>query len=209
MTANTRDETATGRGTTMKAIVQDAYGSSDVLEVRDIDKPEVGDGEVLVRVHAASIYVGDWMLMRGVPYVMRLASGPRKPKHRVPGADVAGTVEAVGKDVKRLQPGDAVFGWCTGAFSEYACAGEDRAWFSPYDRHGIRVRVRGGGPLPADAGQPHLRAGRGRRRFRHDRPPAPARPGEGPAAGQKALINGASGAWARSPCRSPSHSVSR
>jgi NADPH:quinone reductase-like Zn-dependent oxidoreductase len=109
----------------MKAITQDTYGSAAVLELREIDTPPIGDGEVLVRVHAASIHVGDVMLMRGVPYLLRMASGPRRPKHRVPGTDVAGTVAAVGKGVTGLRPGDAVFGWCTGAFAEYACAGED------------------------------------------------------------------------------------
>ena len=85
----------------------------------------VKDGEVLVRVHAASIHIGDLIVMRGVPYVMRMVTGLRKPKNRVPGTDIAGTVEAVGQDVTRFRPGDEVFGWCTGAFAEYACAGED------------------------------------------------------------------------------------
>jgi NADPH:quinone reductase-like Zn-dependent oxidoreductase len=109
----------------MKAIVQDTYGSPNVLELRDIEKPAVGDHDVLVRVHAASVHLGDWILMRGVPYFLRMATGLRKPKHRVPGTDIAGTVEAVGKDVTQLRPGDEVFGWCTGAFAEYACAGAD------------------------------------------------------------------------------------
>ena len=109
----------------MQAIVQDNYGSQEALKLRDIDKPRIGDNDVLVRVHAASVHLGDWILMRGVPYFMRMATGLRKPKNRVPGTDVAGTVEAVGKDVKRLRPGDEVFGWCTDAFAEYACAGED------------------------------------------------------------------------------------
>jgi len=110
----------------MKAIVQDRYGSPQaVLGLQDIAKPEVKDGEVLVRVHAASIHVGDWILVRGVPYILRMATGPRKPKNRVPGTDIAGTVEAVGKGVTQLRPGDAVFGWCTGAFAEYACADAD------------------------------------------------------------------------------------
>ena len=104
----------------MKAIVQDRYGSAEVLEARDIEKPEIGDDEVLVRVHAASVHVGDWILMTGSPYVMRMATGLRKPKNPVPGTDIAGTVEAVGKDVQGLRPGDEVFGWCTGAFAEYA-----------------------------------------------------------------------------------------
>ena len=110
----------------MQAITQDRYGSAEVMELTNIDKPETGDGEVLVRVHAASIHVGDWILMTGVPYVMRMATGLRRPKNRVPGTDIAGTVEAVGKDVQGLRPGDEVFGWCTGAFAEYAPAPEDQ-----------------------------------------------------------------------------------
>jgi NADPH:quinone reductase-like Zn-dependent oxidoreductase len=109
----------------MRAIVQDTYGSAEVLQLRNIDKPEIGADEVLVRVHAASIHVGDWILMTGSPFVMRLATGLRRPKNSVPGTDVAGTVEAVGGDVKRLRPGDEVFGWCSGAFAEYASATED------------------------------------------------------------------------------------
>jgi NADPH:quinone reductase-like Zn-dependent oxidoreductase len=109
----------------MKAIVQDRYGSAEVLEARDIDKPEIGDNEVLVRVHAASIHVGDWILMTGSPFIMRLATGLRKPKNPVPGTDVAGIVESVGKDVTQLRPGDEVFGWAAGAFAEYARATED------------------------------------------------------------------------------------
>jgi NADPH:quinone reductase-like Zn-dependent oxidoreductase len=110
----------------MKAIVQDRYGSTEVLEVRDVAKPKIGDDEVLVRVRAASVHVGDWILMTGSPYVMRMATGLRKPKNAVPGTDVAGTVEAVGKNVERLRPGDEVFGWGTGAFAEYMGAPEDQ-----------------------------------------------------------------------------------
>ncbi len=106
----------------MKAMIQHRYGSAEVLEARDIDKPLIGDGDVLVRVHAASIHLGDWVLMTGSPFVMRFATGLRKPKNQVPGTDVAGMVEAVGKDVKGLRAGDAVFGWCAGAFAEYAAA---------------------------------------------------------------------------------------
>ena len=110
----------------MKAIVQDRYGFEDSLELGEVDSPPIGDDEVLVRVHAASVHVGDWMLMTGVPRFMRLATGLRRPRNRVPGTDVAGTVEAVGKDVTKLRPGDEVFGWCTGAFAEYARAKENR-----------------------------------------------------------------------------------
>src|SRR6187399_3068207 len=109
----------------MEAIVQDRYGSTEVLGSQDIDIPVVGDDEVLVRVRAASIHVGDWILMTGSPFVMRMATGLRRPKQSVPGSDVAGTVEAIGKDVHGLQPGDEVFGWCAGAFAEYATAVED------------------------------------------------------------------------------------
>ena len=108
----------------MQAIVQDRYGSAEVLEAQDISRPEMGDDEVLVRVHAASIHVGDWVVMTGVPYVMRMATGLRRPKYRVPGTDVAGTVEAVGPQVQGLRPGDEVLGWCDGAFAEYAAAPE-------------------------------------------------------------------------------------
>jgi NADPH:quinone reductase-like Zn-dependent oxidoreductase len=110
----------------MKAIVQDAYGSAEVLEARDIETPRIGHGEVLVRVHAASVHVGDWILMTGSPFVMRFATGLRRPTNPVPGTDVAGTIEQVGKDVRRLRPGDAVFGWAAGAFAEYASAPEDQ-----------------------------------------------------------------------------------
>jgi len=108
----------------MKAIVQDRYGKPEaVLGLQEIAKPAVKDGEVLVRVHAASIHVGDWLVVTGVPYIARPAYG--KPKGRVPGTDVAGTVEAVGNGVTGLRPGDEVFGWCTGAFAEYASAPAD------------------------------------------------------------------------------------
>ena len=115
----------------MQAMVQDTYGSAEVMQLTDIDKPVIGADEVLVRVHAASIHVGDWILMTGSPFVMRMATGLRRPKNRVPGTDVAGTVEAVGSDVKGLRPGDEVFGWCTGAFAEYARTTEDQLLRKP------------------------------------------------------------------------------
>jgi NADPH:quinone reductase-like Zn-dependent oxidoreductase len=110
----------------MQAITQDTYGSQETLKLADVDKPEIGDSDVLVRVHAASVHVGDWILMTGSPFVMRFATGLRKPNNRVPGTDVAGTVEAVGNNVTSLRPGDEVFGWCAGAFAEYARANEDQ-----------------------------------------------------------------------------------
>jgi NADPH:quinone reductase-like Zn-dependent oxidoreductase len=112
----------------MKAIVQDRYGGPEVLEFRDIDQPVPTDDEVLVQVHAAGVHRGDWHIMTGLPYMIRIVVptlGLRRPKVPVLGMDVAGTVEAVGADVTRFRPGDAVFGWCDGAFAEYACAGED------------------------------------------------------------------------------------
>jgi NADPH:quinone reductase-like Zn-dependent oxidoreductase len=110
----------------MKAIVQDKYGSADVLEFEDIDEPVVGSGDVLVRVHAASAFIGDWHIMTGLPYLGRLAFGLRRPKARVRGQDVAGRVEVVGKEVTRFQPGDEVFGTCNGSFAEYATARPDK-----------------------------------------------------------------------------------
>ena len=117
----------------MQAIVQDTYGSVDVLRSQDIDVPQIADDEVLVRVRAASIHVGDWILMTGSPFVMRFATGLRKPKNRVPGSDFAGTVEAVGVDVTRFRPGDDVFGWGAGAFAEFARASEDQLLGKPAD----------------------------------------------------------------------------
>ena len=115
----------------MQAIVQERYGSPDVLVPRDIERPDIGDGEVLVHVRAASIHVGDVIVMQGSPYLVRLATGLRKPKRQVPGTDIAGTVEAVGRDVTGFCPGDAVFGWCVGAFAEYASASEGHLVLKP------------------------------------------------------------------------------
>jgi NADPH:quinone reductase-like Zn-dependent oxidoreductase len=111
----------------MKAIVQYEYGSPNVLQLRDIDKPDTGDDEVLVRVHAAGVDRGVWHVMTGLPYPIRLAGyGLRAPKNPIPGMDVAGVVEAVGKNVTRFQPGDEVFGIGKGTFAEYARALEDK-----------------------------------------------------------------------------------
>jgi NADPH:quinone reductase-like Zn-dependent oxidoreductase len=109
----------------MKAIVQDRYGSPDVLELREIDKPVVEDDEVLVRVRAASANPADWHFMRGVPYIMRPQSGLGKPKSSVLGRDISGQVDAVGKDVTRFRPGDEVFANVeAGGFAEYTCVSE-------------------------------------------------------------------------------------
>ncbi|MEV4483774.1 NAD(P)-dependent alcohol dehydrogenase [Micromonospora coxensis] len=106
----------------MKALVQDRYGSVDVLRLRDVERPRPADDQVLVRVHAAGVDPGVWHLMTGLPYPVRLASGLRRPRHRVPGMDLAGVVEAVGPRVTRLAPGDEVYGTGTGSFAEYALA---------------------------------------------------------------------------------------
>jgi NADPH:quinone reductase-like Zn-dependent oxidoreductase len=110
----------------MKVIVHSRYGPPDVLELKDIDQPVVDHHAVLVRVHAAAVGKGDWLTVQGLPYVARLRYGLPKPKHPVPGFDMAGRVEAVGSNVTQLQPGDAVFGWCDGAFAEYASVPEDQ-----------------------------------------------------------------------------------
>jgi NADPH:quinone reductase-like Zn-dependent oxidoreductase len=109
----------------MKAIVQDRYGSADVLELKDIETPVAGSDDVLLRVHAASVFIGDWHVMTGLPYLGRLAFGLRAPRLRVRGQDVAGTVEAVGEGVTTFQVGDEVFGTCRGSFADYANARKD------------------------------------------------------------------------------------
>jgi NADPH:quinone reductase-like Zn-dependent oxidoreductase len=111
----------------MKAIVQDSYGSTDVLAFRDVDKPEIAADEVLVRVHAAGVNRGVWHLMAGLPYPIRLVgSGLRAPKALNPGNELAGVVEAVGAAVTRFQPGDEVFGIGKSVFAQYAEAPENK-----------------------------------------------------------------------------------
>jgi NADPH:quinone reductase-like Zn-dependent oxidoreductase len=113
----------------IKAIVCHQYGSPDVLELTEVEKPTPKDDEVLLKVHAASVNPADWHLLRGKPYIARLQLGLLKPKDRVLGYDVAGQVEAVGKNVTMLQPGDEVFGspfmHGFGAFAECVCVPED------------------------------------------------------------------------------------
>jgi NADPH:quinone reductase-like Zn-dependent oxidoreductase len=159
--------------TTMTAIVQDRYGPLDrVLELAEVDRPTVEDGEVLVRVHAASIHVGDVFVAKGVPYLFRPAYGLRRPKQRIPGTDIAGTVEAVGPKAGRFKPGDAVFGWCSGAFAEYAAVAEDALAPMPADLTFEEAAALGVSAMTA------LQALRDQ---------AGVRPG------QKVLVNGASG----------------
>jgi NADPH:quinone reductase-like Zn-dependent oxidoreductase len=108
----------------MQAIVQDTYGSADVLRLAQVPRPEITDDEVLVRVRAASVHIGDWHVMTGQPYLLRVMGfGLRAPKARVRGLDLAGTVETVGRNVTQFQAGDDVFGIGGGAFAEYASAG--------------------------------------------------------------------------------------
>jgi len=109
----------------MKAIVHRCYGSPDVLRFEDIEKPTPADDQLLVKVHAASVNPLDWHYMRGTPYLVRTDSGFGKPEDPRLGVDFAGTVEAVGKNVKRFKPGDEVFGARDGAFAEYVTVREE------------------------------------------------------------------------------------
>jgi len=116
----------------MKAIVRDRYGSPDVvLELKDIDKPVVKDDDVLVRVRASSGNTYDWDLPASLRYIGRIAVGLRKPRNSVPGLDLAGQIETVGKRIKQYQPGDEVFGWCKGAFAEYVSVSEEALALKP------------------------------------------------------------------------------
>ena len=116
----------------MKAIVQERFGPADGLELRDIETPQIGATEVLVRVHAAGVDRGVWHVMTGLPYPIRLAGyGFRAPKIGVPGTDLAGVVTAVGADVTRFAPGDEVFGTGIGTYAEYARAREDQLAAKP------------------------------------------------------------------------------
>jgi NADPH:quinone reductase-like Zn-dependent oxidoreductase len=156
---------------TMKAIVRDTYGSPDVLELREIEKPELTDDGVLVRVRAASVNRGDWYALTGL-YVGRPQMGLRKPKSRLIGGDFAGTVEAVGSDVTEFRPGDEVFGGRTGAFAEYVCARARSVALKP-----AHLTFEEAAAVPVAA----LTALQGLRDRGHIQP------------GQKVLINGASG----------------
>jgi NADPH:quinone reductase-like Zn-dependent oxidoreductase len=107
--AGTGDKSSVAAGSRMRAIAQDTYGekAADILRLKEIDRPEVGDADVLIRVQAAGVHIGDWHVMTGLPYLLRVVGfGFRAPKARVRGMDVAGTVEAVGKNVTRFQVGD-------------------------------------------------------------------------------------------------------
>ncbi|MBL4770035.1 MAG: NAD(P)-dependent alcohol dehydrogenase [Planctomycetes bacterium] len=115
----------------MSAVVHDHYGPLNQLRVREIPIPTIAAGQILVRVHAASLHAGDCMCVKGSPGIVRIATGLFRPKNRVPGFDVAGVVDAVGKDVTHFQPGDQVFGTCEGACADYAVVEEDRLALKP------------------------------------------------------------------------------
>jgi NADPH:quinone reductase-like Zn-dependent oxidoreductase len=147
----------------MKAIVQDTYGSTDVLELQDIDRPEIADDEVLVRVHAAGVDRGVWHLMTGLAYPIRLAGyGLRAPKTPVPGMDLAGVVEEVGSDVTRFRPGDEVFGIGKGAYAEFARAPENKLAPKPanltFDQAAV-VAISGSTALQAVRDKGHVEPG--------------------------------------------------
>jgi NADPH:quinone reductase-like Zn-dependent oxidoreductase len=105
----------------MKAMVYDHYGPPDVLELRDVEEPALTDDGALVRVRASSVNPYDWHMVTGLPYLARTSAGLRRPKTGLVGVDFAGVVEAVGKDVDHVRPGDEVFGARNGAFAEYVC----------------------------------------------------------------------------------------
>jgi NADPH:quinone reductase-like Zn-dependent oxidoreductase len=119
----------------MKAIVRETYGPPDVLHLEDVPLPTVGDGDVLVRVRAASANAGDWHLLRGTPLPLRLVAGFRTPKFKIIGTDVAGHVEAVGRTVTQFRPGEEVFGELSrcgfGAYAEFAAATEKALALKP------------------------------------------------------------------------------
>jgi NADPH:quinone reductase-like Zn-dependent oxidoreductase len=119
----------------MKAIVYTKYGPPDVLQLKEVEKPIPKDNEVLIKIHAASVNDWDWGLLRGKPYMNRLAFGLLKPKIKILGVDIAGRVEAVGSNVKQLKPGDEVFGDISGCgwggFAEYVCARENALALKP------------------------------------------------------------------------------
>jgi NADPH:quinone reductase-like Zn-dependent oxidoreductase len=161
----------------MKAIVQHRYGVADVLAVEEISRPAIGDDEVLVRVHAAGLNAGDGFIVRGVPYVLRLVAGLRRPRHVVRGADIAGTVSKAGANVTDLRPGDEIFGCCGdlltgGGLAEYARAPRDTVVRKP-----ARITFEEAAAVPV-AAVTALQALRNR---------AQVQPG------QRVLINGASG----------------
>lgn len=157
----------------MRAIVQESYGTSEVLSLRDVGVPTVGHNDLLVRVRAASVHAGDYFIMRGMPYLARFTAGWPKPRNYIPGFDVSGVVEAVGPNVTRFAVGDEVFGECGGgACAEFVSASEERFASKPKD-----ITFEQAAAVPISA----LAALQGLRDAGHLQ------------AGQSVLINGASG----------------
>jgi len=156
----------------MKAAVCSRYGPPDVVQITDVEKPVPKDNEVLIEVRAASVNPFDWHLMRGTPYIVRIMAGLLKPKDKRLGVDVAGQVEAVGRNVTQFKPGDEVFGACRGAFAEYACTSESALVMKPDN-----VTFEQAASVPVAA----FTALQGLRDKGHLQP------------GQKVLINGAAG----------------
>ena len=149
----TTDTNHHATGVKMLAIVQDSYGSADVLRSAEIDRPDIAEHEVLLRVHAAGVDRGTEHLMTGTPYLMRMIGfGFRRPKNRVPGIDVAGTVAAVGSAVTKFAVGDEVFGMSRGSFAEYAAARENKLAHKPVNasfEQAATVGISGGTALQA------------------------------------------------------------
>jgi len=115
----------------MKAMVYYNYGSPDVLELKEMEKPIANDDEVLVKVHAAAVTPFDWHFLMGTPYIARIMAGLFKPKNNILGIDMSGRIEAVGKNIKQFQPGDEVFGRSNGGYAEYTCATTDELFLKP------------------------------------------------------------------------------
>jgi len=173
----------------MRAIVYHKYGSPDVLQLKEVEKPTPKDDEVLIRIYAASANALDWHYMRGTPFLARLVNGLQKPKNTKLGADVAGRVEAVGRNVTQFQVGDDVFGCIPinelGSFAEYVCAHEDALALKPAR---MTFEQAAAVPLAAFTALQGLRD-KGQIKL-----------------GQKVLINGASGGVVHLQCRLPNHS---
>ena len=156
----------------MQAMIQDTYGTPEVMHLDDIETPAIGPNEVLVRVRAAGVNPADWAVMSGLPYIARPVYGLRKPKNAVRGTDVAGTVDAVGAAVTRFKVGDAVYGSAKGSYAEYAAAAEDELALKPANlsfEQAATVPMAGFVALQAIRDHGHVQAG------------------------QRVLINGASG----------------
>ena len=161
----------------MKAIVYQNFGSFDILRCEEIDKPTPGDNEVLIKVRAASVNPLDWKLLKGGPFIVRLLLGLGKPKIKRPGVDVAGQVEAVGRNVTQVKVADEVFGTCRGAFAEYATSQSVPGMKSVLVRKPANVTFEQAASAPV-AGLTALQGLRDKGRIQH---------------GQRVLINGAAG----------------